>query len=78
MPCFPTEIEYSEKYADDTFEYRHVKLPKMIFQKMPRERLLSEKEWRSLGVQQSLGWTHYELYPPEPFVLLFRRKLAPQ
>lgn len=51
MPHFPDEIEYSEKYNDDEFEYRHVLLPKHIFKKVGRARLLSETEWRSLGVQ---------------------------
>lgn len=31
------------------------------------------QEWRSLGVQQSRGWVHYELHKPEPHILLFRR-----
>lgn len=26
-----------------------------------------------MGVQQSRGWTHYELHRPEPHILLFRR-----
>ena len=51
MPHFPDEIEYSEKYQDEDFEYRHVLLPKHIFKKIARARLLSETEWRSLGVQ---------------------------
>ena len=51
MPHFPDEIEYSEKYEDESYEYRHVLLPKHIFKKMQRGRLLTENEWRSLGVQ---------------------------
>ncbi|CAG9318671.1 unnamed protein product [Blepharisma stoltei] len=76
MPHFPNEIEYSEKYNDDVYEYRHVHLPKTTFKKMPRGRLLSESEWRALGVQQSRGWVHYEIHRPEPHVLLFRRPLG--
>ena len=76
MPHYPTEIEYSEKYQDDEFEYRHVMLPKEIFKSIPRGRLLSEREWRSIGVQQSRGWQHYEVHKPEPFILLFRRSLG--
>ena len=76
MPHFPEEIEYSEKYQDDTYEYRHVLLPKHIFKKMPQKRLLAENEWRSLGVQQSRGWVHYEIHKPEPFILLFRRPIG--
>ena len=51
MPHFPSEIEYSEKYEDDFYEYRHVILPKEVFRKMIRDRLLTEYEWRLLGVQ---------------------------
>ncbi|KAF7791332.1 hypothetical protein EIP86_002346 [Pleurotus ostreatoroseus] len=36
-------------------------------------RLLEEKEWRGIGITQSLGWEHYEVHAPEPHVLLFRR-----
>ena len=76
MPHFPDEIEYSEKYQDDMYEYRHVLLPKHIYKQMPHNRLLYENEWRSLGVQQSRGWVHYEIHAPEPFILLFRRPLG--
>ena len=76
MPHFPDEIEYSDKYHDDQYEYRHVLLPKDIYKKMPKGRLLSEFEWRGLGVQQSKGWAHYEIHKPEPYILLFRRPLG--
>ena len=76
MSNFPDEIEYSEKYYDGKYEYRHVLLPKEIFNLMPKERLLKEDEWRSLGVKQSRGWVHYEIHYPEPHILLFRRLLG--
>jgi cyclin-dependent kinase regulatory subunit CKS1 len=76
MPHYPDEIEYSDKYSDDLYEYRHVLLPKNIYKSMPHGRLLSENEWRSLGVQQSRGWVHYEIHKPEPHILLFRRPLG--
>jgi len=50
MPHFPEEIEYSEKYQDENYEYRHVLLPKHIYKQMPHARLLFENEWRQLGV----------------------------
>jgi len=50
MPHFPEEIEYSDKYTDEYYEYRHVILPKTIFKKVPKSKILSEVEWRSLGV----------------------------
>ncbi|CAD7932317.1 unnamed protein product [Amoebophrya sp. A120] len=79
MPHYPDEIEYSEKYQDDTYEYRHVILPKTIAKKMYASygrSLLSEDQWRGLGVQQSRGWMHYECHRPEPHILLFRRPLG--
>lgn len=66
-------IQYSEKYYDDVFEYRHVVLPPEIAQHLPKNRLLSENEWRGLGVQQSRGWEHYAIHRPEPHIMLFRR-----
>lgn len=68
------QIQYSEKYYDDVYEYRHVILPADIAKHIPAERLLAEHEWRQLGVQQSRGWIHYAIHRPEPHILLFRRK----
>mmetsp|Transcript_32281 Transcript_32281/g.38541 ORF Transcript_32281/g.38541 Transcript_32281/m.38541 type:complete len:104 (+) Transcript_32281:105-416(+) len=71
-----SRIEYSEKYADDNNEYRHVILPKDLAKTLPKSRLLNEQEWRSIGVQQSRGWVHYAIHRPEPHILLFRRPLG--
>lgn len=60
MPHYPNEIEYSDKYCDEYYEYRHVILPKEVMKKIQNKgKLLSEQEWRMLGIQQSRGWTHY-------------------
>ncbi|KZV62155.1 cyclin-dependent kinase regulatory subunit, partial [Peniophora sp. CONT] len=77
------KIHYSDRYSDDYYEYRHVILPKPLFKMIPKQyfsaddpgtlRLLSEAEWRGIGITQSLGWEHYEVHAPEPHVLLFRR-----
>ncbi|TFY75844.1 hypothetical protein EWM64_g8168 [Hericium alpestre] len=77
------KIHYSDRYSDDEFEYRHVILPKPLFKLIPKHyfspedsgvlRLLTEAEWRNIGITQSLGWVHYEVHAPEPHVLLFRR-----
>lgn len=77
----PAEIDYSNKYADATYEYRHVILTSPAFQKMSKltsgvMRLLGDCEWRDLGVQQSRGWEHYEFHEREPHILLFRRLLG--
>lgn len=66
-------IFYSARYYDDQFEYRHVSLPKPIAKHVPNE-LMTEEEWRSLGVKQSQGWEHYMIHSPEPHVLLFKRE----
>lgn len=76
MPHYPDEIEYSEKYKDDVYEYRHVLLPKNLYKQMTKGKLLGENEWRALGVQQSRGWVHYDIHRPEPHILLFRRPLG--
>ncbi|KAH3745057.1 cyclin-dependent kinases regulatory subunit [Pelomyxa schiedti] len=67
------DIIYSEKYYDDVYEYRHVTLPPDIMALIPHDRLMTEQEWRAVGVQQSLGWVHYLIHKPEPHILLFRR-----
>ncbi|XP_039052556.1 cyclin-dependent kinases regulatory subunit 1-like [Hibiscus syriacus] len=69
------QIQYSEKYFDDTYEYRHVVLPPEVAKLLPKNRLLSENEWRAIGVQQSRGWVHYAFHRPEPHIMLFRRPL---
>eukprot|EP01062_Namystynia_karyoxenos_P012526 TRINITY_DN14512_c0_g1_i1.p2 TRINITY_DN14512_c0_g1~~TRINITY_DN14512_c0_g1_i1.p2 ORF type:complete len:135 (+),score=7.72 TRINITY_DN14512_c0_g1_i1:81-485(+) len=71
------DIDYSYKYTDDTYEYRHVILPADIARMLPMPpRLLSDAQWRSLGVQQSRGWEHYLIHRYEPHVLMFRRPLG--
>jgi len=65
-------IHYSDKYTDDEFEYRHVILPKPLLKLIPKSffspddsgtlRILSETEWRGIGITQSLGWQHYEVH----------------
>ena len=67
-------ITYTDKYEDETFEYRHVHLPKSVAKMVPSQ-LMTEDEWRNLGVQQSPGWIHYMKHDPEPHILLFRRPL---
>ncbi|XP_067946826.1 cyclin-dependent kinases regulatory subunit 1-like [Watersipora subatra] len=73
MPTHVTQITYSERYSDNTYEYRHVLLPKNVARLVPKTHLMNESEWRNLGVQQSPGWMHYMHHKPEPSVLLFRR-----
>lgn len=55
--------------------FSHVILPSDLTRSVPKSHLMTETEWRNLGVQQSPGWVHYMLHAPEPHVLLFRRPL---
>ncbi|ODQ59331.1 hypothetical protein WICANDRAFT_94595 [Wickerhamomyces anomalus NRRL Y-366-8] len=79
---FQDSIHYSPRYSDDEYEYRHVMLPKAMLKVIPSDyfnsetgtlRILTEDEWRGLGITQSLGWEHYEIHAPEPHILLFKR-----
>lgn len=75
MVYYPKEIEYSSKYQDHIYEYRHVIIPKSLKSKLTGS-LLKEDQWRDLGIQQSRGWIHYCIYAKEPHVLLFRRPIG--
>ena len=75
MGYYPNEIEYSSKYYDKIYEYRHVILPKK-YKAMLTGKLLSENEWREIGVVQTKGWEHYHIFKKEPHVLLFRRPIG--
>ena len=68
------DIQYSEKYSDSVYDYRHVTLPQSMTKDVPKNHLLTETEWRNLGVQQSVGWIHYMMHSPEPHILMFRRR----
>ena len=70
------EIYYSDKYTDETHEYRHVMLPQDLVKLVPKHKLMTETEWRALGVTQSPGWVHYMIHQPEPDILLFKRALS--
>lgn len=39
-------------------------LPKELAKRVPKTHLMSETEWRNLGVQQSQGWVHYMIHQP--------------
>lgn len=47
------------------FNYnRHVILPIDLARHVPKTHLMTESEWRNLGVQQSPGWVHYMMHGP--------------
>lgn len=45
-------------------------LPSDVAKKVTPDKLLSESEWRGIGVQQSRGWIHYAIHRPEPQYVL--------
>ena len=49
---------------DDTYQYRHVILDKEMLPMIPKNRLMDESEWRSLGIKQGPHWEHYLIHKP--------------
>ena len=41
---------------------RQVTIRKEYASQIPRDHLLSDQEWRHMGIQMSLGWEHYCIY----------------
>lgn len=67
-PCPVERLIYSDKYYDDQYEYRHIIMPKDYAKSIPRNHLMTETEWRNLGIAQSPGWVHYMLHTPGKFL----------
>ncbi|XP_001943166.1 cyclin-dependent kinases regulatory subunit [Acyrthosiphon pisum] len=67
------DIQYSTKYEDNMYIYRHVILPEDMAKHVPKTHLMTETEWRNLGIQMTSGWMHYMRYDPEPHIVPFRR-----
>lgn len=42
-------------------------LPKELVKLVPKSHLMTEDEWREIGVQQSEGWQHYMTHKPGMF-----------
>ena len=51
-------------------------LPKELSKLVPKDHLMSETEWRSIGVQQSRGWQHYLIHEPGIFFIPFIFKVC--
>lgn len=51
-------------YILSTCCFRHVVIPKEMVKYVPKTHLMSEDEWRSIGIQQSKGWVHYMTHKP--------------
>ena len=70
----PDFIRYTLRYSFNNWEYTHVIIPKYLVHKLPG-RPMTISEWRELGIQMTMSWENYKLYPEEDNVILFRRKL---
>lgn len=63
--CIATVETSALRYKNVTLSScRHVVLPKELSKLVPSSHLMSEDEWRGLGVQQSQGWMHYMIHNP--------------
>merc|ERR1719478_819272 len=76
MAQWTEDVDYSEKYCDEVFEYRRVTVPRAMLPALPQGRCMEENEWRACGITMSRGWQHYAQHTPEANVLLFRRVLG--
>ena len=47
--------------------FRHVSVPRKYAKLIPQNHLMTETEWRNLGIQQSPGWKHYLIHTPGLF-----------
>ena len=76
----PNHYGYSEKYQDEHYEYRHVAIIGSFRKRIQfaENHLMSEREWRSFGIQQSPGWQHYMIFAENPWLVPFRRPLRNQ
>lgn len=59
-----TSLNYTTFHLLTPSKYRHVILPKSIARTLKKDTLMSEEEWRGIGVQQSRGWIHYMVHRP--------------
>ena len=78
MPRYPDQMEYSDKYRDECYEYRHVILTKEQYKKIKHmQGTIPESVWRKeFNIEISSGWVNYCRYKGEPHILLFRRALG--
>ena len=78
-PQPPLRIKAVRHYEDDAYEYRNIRLaPRSKAQALLPRTLMTEDEWRQIGIEQRPGWEHYAIHAPEPHILLFRRLRKPE
>ena len=68
-PAFEARSEdglHASSHARSSLLRSHVILPKHIAKTAPKGRLLTDTEWRGIGVQQSRGWVHYSIHRCPP------------
>ncbi|KXN71127.1 cell cycle regulatory protein [Conidiobolus coronatus NRRL 28638] len=78
----PTElildINYSPYYTHGDWNYRIVSVPKKLLKYIPRNTLLTNRQWQSVGIIMSDSWEHYQLFEPEPQSMMFRKYVGSQ
>lgn len=58
------QLMTSKLHYQTVVRCRHVILPPDVAKLVPKTHLMTETEWRNIGVQQSPGWIHYMLHKP--------------
>jgi hypothetical protein len=57
LTIFLDIVELAPTYVlINSTSFRHVMLPKDLAKLVPKSHLMTEAEWRAIGVQQSRGW----------------------
>lgn len=58
------------------FACRHVIIPRTLVKFVPKDRLMTENEWRDLGIQQSRGWENYMVHARERHVSVISKNFS--
>jgi hypothetical protein len=80
---FPEEIIYGKRWSNGGMEYRLIKLNRKAYERYKQhistkaDHRLSEEEWRNIvGLMMSPGWENFLVWPKEPNILCFRKRLC--
>lgn len=70
----PRKVPTIPMRPDDDYEYCLARITDTLAKRVPRDRLMTRKEWTALGIVKGAEWEHYYLHPECPSVVLLRRR----